>query len=970
MKAKFLVLLALVLGVVSCQTEPEGLDVNVGGEIDAIVNVTIPEVETRAGGNDSALGVFDNGVLTGNATMRYILQVYYNGKPSQERLVKYSDGKSVAFDVRLVPGRQYTMVAWADVVNGEADVDNHYVTKDANGKSTLDNITLNGEWNAMDESRDAFTATSTGVFNSSNVTLDLKRPFAKLRVVTTDVEALENLGIVPAKAVATYTTPYRASFNAVAGTAAAAGTVTKTHTFDLAAYDDNTDEEMVLFTDYFFAESDIVKFDLDIKEADGTSIRLNSFNTDINVKRNYLTTIKGNILTGSTHFEVNIEDTFAGEYNYIQGDITLTEDLVINTPLFVRAGTSAVIDLNGHDIINNTKTLTYGEGEGIVAYGELTIKGEGTVKGSTRAVWARGNNGAVINIYGGNFEGCEDGYTGGGNSVIYASSGNVINIYGGTFKALAQDASSYADTQYPVLNVADNNGMINVYGGTFYGQNPAAPGTEPAAWNATHPNGFVAEGYKALAAGGIYYVLPETIANAAEAESVTAVTESTADVATALDTNNGKATLFMWNDVAYIAKYGEVVIVSDADEATTVRAVVEGATGLTSATVADGIEVVGNRTFRKCANLETVALPNTLTEIGPAVFQSCSKLANITIPESVTTIGEGAFAECTALTSINIPAGITRLEKDVLRNTGLVSVKIPASVNYIGTYAFRDCESLTEINILSPEFTIESNTFTNMSAPVPTMTIHVVNAEMEAYLNSVLSDYDKSYITVVGPKSVSNADSLQNELEAGAKNIFVAAGNYTFPTAGFTANTVLTCEEGTVFEGTSNLNINGATVVGATFQSGSNGLVANSSTINGTYKNCVFNGDLKFSKAGETIVFENCVFNGPDYALHFDTAVANSHVILKGCEVNSKWRVAIGAAVSMFEAIDTKFQVTGFINLWGKAKFTNCAFNKPSYWICCMDTTEFTNCTCEGRALVAGDIRIENTEITIDGVTY
>jgi hypothetical protein len=35
-----------------------------------------------------------------------------------------------------------------------------------------------------------------------------------------------------------------------------------------------------------------------------------------------------------------------------------------------------------------------------------------------------------------------------------------------------------------------------------------------------------------------------------------------------------------------------------------------------------------------------------------------------------------------------------------------------------------------------------------------------------------------------------------------------------------------------------------------------------------------------------------------------------------------------------------------------------------------MDTTEFTNCTCDDRALVANDIRIEETVITIDGVTY
>ena len=205
----------------------------------------------------------------------------------------------------------------------------------------------------------------------------------------------------------------------------------------------------------------------------------------------------------------------------------------------------------------------------------------------------------------------------------------------------------------------------------------------------------------------------------------------------------------MWNDVAYIAEYGKVNILASEEGKTTVRAIVEESAAVKEANVVEGIEVVGNRTFRKCANLETVALPNTLTEIGPAVFQSCSKLANITIPASVKTIGEGAFAECTSLTSINIPNGITRLEKDVLRNTGLTSIEIPASVNYIGTYAFRDCESLTEVKILSPEFTIENNSFTNSAAPVPTMTIYVVNAEMKAYLESVLTNYDKSYITVV-----------------------------------------------------------------------------------------------------------------------------------------------------------------------------------------------------------------------------
>ena len=51
---RFLALAALLLGLVACQTEPEGLDVNVGGAVDTTITVSIPETETRAGGTNSA----------------------------------------------------------------------------------------------------------------------------------------------------------------------------------------------------------------------------------------------------------------------------------------------------------------------------------------------------------------------------------------------------------------------------------------------------------------------------------------------------------------------------------------------------------------------------------------------------------------------------------------------------------------------------------------------------------------------------------------------------------------------------------------------------------------------------------------------------------------------------------------------------------------------------------------------------
>ena len=388
----------------------------------------------------------------------------------------------------------------------------------------------------------------------------------------------------------------------------------------------------------------------------------------------------------------------------------------------------------------------------VISSGKLTI-GEGVNVSADRGCLKFSGAGETV-INGGNFTNNDIGSRSLTSHVVDVEDGgsHKLTINGGTFAHLHTATSGGVVICNRTTGTVYVNGG-NFSGGNYYGNNNLSDygygGTfvvTGGTYDANPANNYIATGYKALKVDNLYYVLSEAIADAAETAGVTTVTESTADVSAAI--GGGDAALFMWNDVAYIAETGKVSIFASKEGKTTVRGIVES-TALTSATVAEGIEVVGNRTFRKCGELTTVALPNTLTEIGPAVFQSCSKLANVTIPATVKTIGEGAFAECVALTSINIPNGITRLEKDVLRNTGLTSIEIPASVTYIGTFAFRDCESLTEVTILSPEFTIENNTFTNMAAPVPTMTIKVVNAEMKAYLESVLTNYDKSYITVV-----------------------------------------------------------------------------------------------------------------------------------------------------------------------------------------------------------------------------
>ena len=493
---RFLALLALVLGVVSCQTEPEGLDVNVG-EVDAIINVTIPEAETRAGGSNSALGVFDNGVLgtkDDNTTMRYILQVYYNGEASQERKVAYSDGKSVAFEVRLVPERNYQFVVWADVVtDGKNDTDNHYDTSD------LENITLKGEWNAMDESRDAFTATELieNYSGASNINITLKRPFAKLRVVTTDIKNLTNLGIVPTTATVEYTTTHRVAFNAFEGKAADASE-SKTHSYTINPYSNetNTGAEYTLFTDYFFAENDVVKFNFKVYEDEAKTklIKENNFVTDINVKRNHLTTIKGNILTDGKGVKVEIEDGFENgggtnpDYEYatitsavellraigtsgnyiIMNDISVTEaDLLVASTLAATRSTTTTtttINLNGftitfedgakvevpenHTLIikdeseNQEGKIETGNDAGIENKGNVTIEGGNIDEGAIE------NNGGDVEIKGGNLEvGAVENIV--GDVIITGKdiddnvvTGDVTNYYAGLVQAFA-DGGEY-----------------------------------------------------------------------------------------------------------------------------------------------------------------------------------------------------------------------------------------------------------------------------------------------------------------------------------------------------------------------------------------------------------------------------------------------------------------------------------------------------------------------------------------------
>ncbi len=442
---KFLALAALVLGLASCQTEPEGLDVNVGGAVDTVVTVNIPEAETRA--NNSGIGVFENGILeSDDYTVRYIFEVYYNGETNTEsRQYAYSDGTSVSFPVRLVPGRDYQFVVWADVVKADKQ-DLHYNTTD------LKNITLNpSTWVAMDETRDAFTASHKAEkYNGSQaINIDLYRPFAKLRVVTTDYVALDNLGTgIEAKtATIKYTTEHRSAFNAYTSEAEAADlSGVKHENYTIATYSLEDDAKRTIFSDYFFAEDDVVKFEMTVYDTNGQEIVTRVFNTDIYAKRNHLTTLLGNILTDGNDINVEVKPGFGGtenpdiNYNVITtgselikaiengGSYLVGNDIYVSAPAASTLATRAAavestINLNGKNITVSNKTA---KAFATVAAGNtLTFVGEGNVKLTSDSTAPFINNEGKVVLNGGAFVSESTSDIIAGNGEIFETGGSI-----------------------------------------------------------------------------------------------------------------------------------------------------------------------------------------------------------------------------------------------------------------------------------------------------------------------------------------------------------------------------------------------------------------------------------------------------------------------------------------------------------------------------------------------------------------
>lgn len=137
---------------------------------------------------------------------------------------------------------------------------------------------------------------------------------------------------------------------------------------------------------------------------------------------------------------------------------------------------------------------------------------------------------------------------------------------------------------------------------------------------------------------------------------------------------------------------------------------------LKNLTLGSGLLQIGELAFSGCGELLAVSIPNSVTTIGESAFNSCEKLTTVSIGTGVNKISVGMFNKCTALTSITLPNNITVVEDNAFSNcTKLTNITLSENLTTLGKRVFSDCSALTNVVLPSSVTTMDSDTFEGTS---------------------------------------------------------------------------------------------------------------------------------------------------------------------------------------------------------------------------------------------------------------
>ena len=133
---------------------------------------------------------------------------------------------------------------------------------------------------------------------------------------------------------------------------------------------------------------------------------------------------------------------------------------------------------------------------------------------------------------------------------------------------------------------------------------------------------------------------------------------------------------------------------------------------LTTVTISNGVKSIAAWAFEHCPKLDSIAIPDSVTDLGSAVFDGCSGLKSAVIGNGVTKIWDDAFYGCLSLETVKIGSSVKEIANSAFKSChALTNVTIPSNVEKIGQSAFAYCENLKTVTISSGVKSIDAWAF-------------------------------------------------------------------------------------------------------------------------------------------------------------------------------------------------------------------------------------------------------------------
>lgn len=335
MKAKYLAITAAASALLlsACQRNELGGGSLSGEEVTVGISAMMPLDGGAVVKSDAEPG-------KGDEVNRCIMQVYLADdtdlsnatKVGEPKTVEVTDGKASFGSLQLVAGHTYRLVFWADCATTGTDgalTDQYYSTEEFPAVTFKEGVIYAGN----DDSRDAFFASyQLKVDGPSNHTVELRRPFGQLNIITSDYSVVQASfpDLVPEQVSLSFSKVYK-GMNLL--TQALTDEFIEPLTGINVAVANVTDPDVAagskqLSFDYLFAPEgevySIPEITMSFDDAEGNEVASYYKFVNLPVQRNYRTNVSGALLTDRAGVDVKVEPGFDGDEEVIDGKLVIS----------------------------------------------------------------------------------------------------------------------------------------------------------------------------------------------------------------------------------------------------------------------------------------------------------------------------------------------------------------------------------------------------------------------------------------------------------------------------------------------------------------------------------------------------------------------------------------------------------------------------------------------------------------------